>query len=54
MNDNLITAEKSANDKLEQELFKGLPEGVSKEELLEELKTVSLDDVKSLYICFDG
>lgn len=49
LNDNLITAEKSANDKLEQELFKGLPEGVSKEELLEELKTVSLDDVKSLY-----
>lgn len=47
--DTLLTAEKSAYDKLDVELYKGLPDGVSKEEFLEDLKTITLDDVKALY-----
>lgn len=46
---NIETSEKSASDKLNSELFKGLPKGYTKEELLESLKNLSLDDVKNLY-----
>lgn len=50
LKDNILTAEKSAYDKLDQELYKGLPDGITKEEVLEDLKTVTLDDIKLLYI----
>ena len=40
---------KSPQDKLEQELFKGLPFGISKEEILEGLKVLTIDDVKNSY-----
>lgn len=45
----LETSEKSANDKLNKELFKDLPEGYTKEDILNDLKTLTLDDVKALY-----
>lgn len=47
--DNIKTTEKSANDKLEDELFKNLPYNYSKEEILEDLKTITLEDIKTLY-----
>ena len=47
--DLIKTSEKSAYDKLDSELFKGLPNGYSKEEILRDLDTLSLEDVKSLY-----
>lgn len=47
--DNILTSEKSPFDKLEPELFKGLPQGYSKEDLLNDLNTLTLDDVKELH-----
>lgn len=47
--DNILTSEKSACDKLDAELFKGSVDGYSKEEILKDLETLSLDDVKTLY-----
>lgn len=47
--ENIILSEKSAYDKLDCELYKGLPEGYSKEEILQELDSLTLDDVKHFY-----
>lgn len=47
--DNILTSEKSPFDKLEPELFKGLPQGFSKQDILNDLETLTLDDVKNLY-----
>lgn len=47
--DNILTSQKSAYDKLGAELFKGTPDGYTKEELLKDLETLTLDDVKTLY-----
>ncbi len=47
--DLILTSEKSAYDKLDYELFKNLPQGVTKEEILEDLNTLTLDDVKLLH-----
>jgi len=47
--DNIETSEKSAFDKLDCELFKGLPKGYSKEEILKDLETLTLEDVKQLH-----
>lgn len=47
--DRINTSEKSAWDKLDSEIFKGLPKGYSKQEILKDLETLSLDDVKALY-----
>ena len=47
--DNIETREKSAFDKLDCELFKGLPKGYSKEEILKDLETLTLEDVKQLH-----
>lgn len=47
--DNILTAEKSAYDKLDAELFTGTVDGYTKQEILEDLQTLSLDDVKTLY-----
>lgn len=45
----ILTSDKSAFDKLDSELFKGLTEGYSKEEILKDLETLTLDDVKAQY-----
>ena len=45
----ILTSDKSAFDKLENEIYKGLPAGYSKEEILKDLETIKLDDVKALY-----
>lgn len=47
--ENIETSEKSAYDKLDCELYKGLPNGYSKEEVLKDLETLTLDDVRALY-----
>ncbi len=47
--DNILTSEKSAYDKLDKELFDGTPQGFTKNEILNDLQTLSLDDVKTLY-----
>ncbi len=47
--DNILASEKSAYDKLNSELYKGLPQGFSKEQILKDLDTLSLDDVKFLH-----
>lgn len=47
--DNILTSEKSAYDKLDAELFKGTAEGYTKQEILDDLQTLSLDDVNTLY-----
>ena len=47
--ENIITSEKSARDKLDTELYKGLPDGISKEEVLQDLDSLTLDDIKHLY-----
>lgn len=49
MKDNILTSEKSAYDKLDAELFKGLPNGYTKEDILKDLDTLTLDDVKTLH-----
>lgn len=45
----LLTADKSAYDKLSNELYKGLQAGYSKEEILKDLETLTIEDVKTLY-----
>ena len=47
--DSIETSEKSAYDKLDYELYKGLPRGESKEEILEDLNKITIEDVKNLY-----
>lgn len=47
--DIIETREKSAFDKLDEEFYKGLPKGYTKEEILKDLETITLDDVKSAY-----
>ena len=48
--DKILTSEKSAFDKLSQELYKGSSDGISKEEILKDLETVTIDDIKKLYL----
>ncbi len=45
----ISTSDKSAFDKLATELYKGQPAGYSKEEILKDLETITLNDVKALY-----
>lgn len=45
----ILTSEKSAFDKLDSELFKGLSKGYSNAEILDDLEKLTLDDVKTLY-----
>lgn len=45
----ILTSDKSAFDKLDSEIFKGLPEGYSKEKILKDLETITLEDVKAQY-----
>ncbi len=45
----LLTSNKSAYDKLSNELYKGLQAGYSKEEILKDLESLTIDDVKALY-----
>ena len=47
--ENIETADKSAFDKLDSELYKGLPEGVSNDEILKDLESLTMDDIKQLY-----
>ncbi len=47
--DAILTSEKSAFDKLDTELYKGLSESYSKDEILKDLETITLEDVKNLY-----
>ena len=47
--ENIVLSEKSAYDKLDSELYKGLPEGYSKEQILNELDSLTLEDVKHYY-----
>ena len=49
LRDELETSEKSVNDKLIPELFKGLPSGYSKQDVLNSIDSVTLDDVKALH-----
>lgn len=45
----IIISEKSASDKLNSEIFKGTQKGYTREEILESLENLSLDDVRLLY-----
>ena len=47
--DNILTREKSATDKLNQEIFKGFPKGYSKDDILKSIDRLTLDDVKMLH-----
>ena len=47
--DSILTSEKSPYEKLNAEIYKGLPYGTTKEEILKDLETVSLNDVKAQY-----
>lgn len=49
LKDEIETLDKDACDKLMPELFKGLPIGYSKEEILNSIDTVTIDDLKELY-----
>lgn len=49
LKDEIETMEKDAEDKLLPELYKGLPGGYSKDEILDSIATVTLDDVKNLH-----
>lgn len=49
LRDEIATSEKDAQDKLAAEIFKGLPNGYTKEKILNSIDTVTLDDVKNLY-----
>ena len=49
LKDDIMTMDKDASDKLLPELYKGLPQGYSKEEILNSIDSVTLDDIKSLY-----
>lgn len=47
--DDILTSEKNASDKLAPELYKGIPSGSSKDDILKSLGTTTLEDVKKLY-----
>ena len=47
--DNISISEKSAFDILNTEIYKNLPQSQTKEKVLEDLQTLTLDDVKNLY-----
>ena len=49
LKDEILTSEKSAEDKLLPELYKGYQGGCSKEEILNSIDSVTLDDLKNLY-----
>lgn len=49
LRDEIETSEKDADDKLTAEIFKGLPNGYTKEEILNSIDKVTLEDVKNLY-----
>lgn len=49
LKDNIRTSEKSASDKLLPELYKGIPSGYSKDDVLKSIDNVTLDDIKKLY-----
>ena len=49
LKDVISTKEKSAYDKLDEEFYKGLPNGYTKDEILKDLETITLEDVKALY-----
>lgn len=49
LKDEILTSEKTANDKLMPELYKGIQSGYSKEEILNSIDSVTLDDLKNLY-----
>ena len=44
-----LKLDKSAYDKLDAELFKGLPDGYSKDDVLKGLENLTIDDVKAFY-----
>lgn len=47
--DNILTSEKSAFNKLDKELFGETAEGFTREDILADLDTLTLDNVKTLY-----
>lgn len=49
LRDEILTSEKHALDKLGPEIYKGLPNGASKQEILESIDKTSLNDIKNLY-----
>ena len=49
LKDEILTSEKTAKDKLYPELYKGIQSGYSKEEILNSIDSVTLDDLKNLY-----
>ncbi len=49
LRDEIGTSEKSAADKLLPEIYKGIPSGYSKEDVLKSIDDVTMDDVKNLY-----
>lgn len=49
LKDEIETLDKDAADKLMPELFKGLPSGYTKEEILNSIDSVTIQDIKSLY-----
>ncbi len=49
LENNLKNAEKSVYDKLGKELYPNLPYNLTKDEILKDLETVTLDDVKDFY-----
>lgn len=49
LRDEIATSEKDAQNKLAAEIFKGLPNGYTKEEILNSIDKVTLEDVKNLY-----
>lgn len=49
LRDEIKTMDKDASDKLMPELFKGLPLGHTKEEILNSIDNVTMDDLKNLY-----
>ncbi len=49
LKDEILTSEKTAKDKLYPELYNGIQSGYSKEEILNSIDSVTLDDLKNLY-----
>ena len=49
LKDDISMLDKDASDKLVAELFKGLPTGYTKEEILNSIDSVTIDDLKELY-----
>lgn len=49
LKEKLERTEKTASDKLEKELFKGLPAGITKEDILKDIDSLKLEDIKELY-----